>query len=716
MSQNADLTFKDLLQLMWNGRWTVLPITLAVGVVGSLYVQTLKPIYQVDALVQIESKEGGKGGLNPLGAMADVFEMNNPAETEIEILKSRMVLGQVVKMRGMDVVVTPAPRSFLDRLRKVAPPALEVTRLEMPEELVGTEFQLTLGDKGAYTLRSKILAGEIKGKIGVPVDSTGNAWKVGLFVATAKQAKPGDVFTLKRKPLLDAISSVSKEFGASELGKKTGIVKLTFMNGNPVIAASILNDIANTYVRQNVERKSAEAEKTLEFLESQMPEIKKGLEESEQRLNSYRIQVGSVDLTEEAKLALGQQVATQQKLVELEQKKKESLQHFKADHPNVRTIDSLTAVILAEAKIQDAQVKALPEQQQAVVRLMRDVQVNTELYTGLLNNVQQLKVVKAGEIGNVRVVDYALPRLKPVKPQRSAMILLSFVLGLFLGGAVMLVRRLLQGGVEDPRVVEKELGLPVYATVPHSEDQQKLHRRMKRREKGVHLLSVQVPDDLAVESLRSLRTTLHFSMLDATNKILLLVGPSPNLGKSFVTANFAATLAQAGHKVLLLDADLRRGHLHNYFGGTRGKGFSDILSGKMGFDEVVRETGVEGLSLLTTGALPPNPSELLMHENCLWLFQQIQEKYDYVVIDSAPVLAVTDATIIGKIAGTTLMILKHGKHPIAEIEACQKRLSQADVTLKGVVFNDVDLKAATSSVTYGTAAYTYGYKQDPNKA
>lgn len=716
MSQNADLTFKDLLQLMWNGRWTVLPITVAVGIVGSLYVQTLKPVYQVDALVQIESKEGGKAGINPLGAMADVFEMNNPAETEIEILKSRMVLGEVVRMRQMDLRVMPLTHGFLDRLLKKPVPGLEVSRLEMPAELVGSEFTLTLGEKGAFVLKSSVLAGEIKGKVGVPVDSATNAWKVGLFVAKTHEAQSGDAFSLRKRPLLDAIGSIASEFGATEKGKKTGIVKLTYMDGNPVRAASVLNDIAETYVRQNVERKSAEAQKTLEFLESQMPEIKKSLEESEQRLNSYRIQVGSVDLTEEARLALTQQVNTQQKLVELQQKRKEALQHFKADHPNVKTIDSLSAIVMAEAKVQDAQVKALPEQQQAVVRLMRDVQVNTELYTGLLNNVQQLRVVKAGEIGNVRVVDEALPRLKPVKPQRSAMILLSFVLGFFLGGAVMLVRRLLQGGVEDPRVVEKELGLPVYATVPHSEDQLKLHKKMKRREKGVHLLSVAIPDDLAVESLRSLRTTLHFSMLDAPNKILLLVGPSPNLGKSFVTANFAATLAQAGHKVLLLDADLRRGHLHNYFGETRGKGFSDILSGKMGFEDVVRVTGVEGLSLLTTGHLPPNPSELLMHENCHWLFQQIQEKYDYVVIDSAPVLAVTDATIIGKLAGTTLMILKHGKHPIAEIEACQKRLSQADVTLKGVVFNDVDLKAATSSVTYGTAAYTYGYKQDANKA
>jgi tyrosine-protein kinase Etk/Wzc len=263
--------------------------------------------------------------------------------------------------------------------------------------------------------------------------------------------------------------------------------------------------------------------------------------------------------------------------------------------------------------------------------------------------------------------------------------------------------------VEDPRLVEKELGLPVYATIVHSDAQFKLQRKIMRKEPGNHLLSVAQPDDLAMESLRSLRTTLHFSMLDAPNKILLLVGPSPNIGKSFVSANFAATLALAGHRVLLIDADLRRGHMHQYFGLARGQGLSDLLTGENTQVVPYLPPEVPGLAFLSTGTIPPNPSELLLHENFGKLLDGFQTAYDYIVIDSAPVLAVTDAVIIGKLAGTTLMVLKHGQHPMAEIEACQKRLLQSDVTLKGVIFNDVQRAGVSQAYRYGTAAYQYAY-------
>lgn len=341
---------------------------------------------------------------------------------------------------------------------------------------------------------------------------------------------------------------------------------------------------------------------------------------------------------------------------------------------------------------------------------MRDVQVNTDLYTGLLNSSQQLKVVKAGEIGNVRVIDFAVPVLKPIKPKKPVMVALGLVLGFFAGAGCVLLLRVLRTGVEDPTDIESELGLSVYANIPHSPDQAKLHHKVRRRETGVHLLAAAHPDDLSVEAFRSLRTTLHFSMIDAPNKILLLVGPSPRIGKSFLSANFAATLAMAGHKVLLLDADLRRGHIHQYLGRERGSGVTDILAGKILLDPCLVQTEVPGLQFLSTGTIPPNPSELLMHPHFETLLKDLSSRFDYVVIDSAPVLAVTDGVILGKLAGTTLMVLKHGAHPMSEIVACHKRLAQADVKVKGVVFNDVHKQnVGYASYRYGAAAYQYKY-------
>lgn len=705
-AHNDEMTLKDLLQLLWANKWIVLCCSALAGCVAFLYAQSSLPEYKVDALLQIETKSG-KAGANPLGAMADMFEVSNPAETEIEVIKSRLVLGRAAEALHLDLQVAPKNWGRLARLRKIPKPELALERLDVPPALLNEALELELLGHSRYVLRHKEQGEILRGTIGVGIDSSSNPSHVGLFVAGAK-AKVGAKFLVSRANPLVGVAALRGSLGVAEVGKKTGIIGLTFTGNDPVRIATTLNEIANAYVRQDVEQKSAEAEKTLSFLQEQLPEIKKSLEASEVRLNQYRSAMGSVDLTAEAKIALDQQVEVQQKLFETQQKRKELQQLFKEDHPNIRTLDSTIMSLSGKLGSQERQVKALPLQQQEVVRLMRDVQVNTELYTGLLNNSQQLKVVKAGEIGNVRIIDPAVPVFMPVKPQKRTIVLAGLGLGFALGCGIALLRRLLKAGVEDPTVIEKELGLPVYASVPHSLEQEKLYRKARRKEKGTHLLALKAPDDLAVESFRSLRTTLHFSMLDAPNKILLLVGPSPSIGKSFVSANFAATLAMTGSKVLLVDADLRRGHIHQFFGTARGTGLSDILSGAASLTQATVATEVQGLSLLSTGTIPPNPSELLLHENFARLLEELGPRYDYVVIDSPPVLAVTDAVILGKLAGTTLMVVKQGKHPMGEIEACQKRLSQADVALKGVVFNDVDL--ARSGNGFGSYSYQYAYK------
>lgn len=709
-SQNSEMTLKELLLLLWDGRWVVGAFTLAATLLGVLYAQSAQPVYKVDALVQIELKDGAKEGANPLGALADVFEVNNPAETEIEIIKSRMVLDRVVEMRHLDLVVAPKGYGAWQRLWRKPVPSLDVERFMVPSALLGKPLLLTMGPNETWTLSSQDLPGQAQGRIGLPLDSAANPFHASLFIASAEHAPAGTRFVLTRVDPLAAIEGLQSHLLAAEVGKNTGIVKLSFTGYDPVLAAQTLNDIDDIYVRQNVEQKSEEAQKTLEFLQDQLPDIKDTLEHSEERLNEYRSKHGDIDLDAQTQQALDQQVAVQQKLSDLDEKRKEAARLFRSSHPSVAVLDSVSALYRNQAAQQETALRNMPLQQQELVRLMRDVQVNTQLYTNLLNNSQQLKVVKAGEVGNVRVVDSALPTLNPEQPKKNVVVLLSLMLGLFAGAGGVLVWRMFQGGVEDPRVVEKELGLPVYATVAHSPEQPRLYREMIRKEPGNHLLAVSFPNDLAVESLRSLRTTLHFSMLDAPNRILLLVGPGPGIGKSFVCANFATTLALAGHNVLLIDADLRRGRLHQYFGKPRGEGLSDLLSGTTSQVTALMPAQVPGLTFLSTGTLPPNPSELLLHEKFGLLLESFRSKFDYIVIDSAPVLAVTDAVIIGKLAGTTLMVLKHGVHPLAEIEACQKRLAQADVALKGVVFNDVRQAGSTQAYRYGMAAYQYAYK------
>jgi tyrosine-protein kinase Etk/Wzc len=332
------------------------------------------------------------------------------------------------------------------------------------------------------------------------------------------------------------------------------------------------------------------------------------------------------------------------------------------------------------------------------------------LYTSLLNTAQELRVVKAGTVGNVRVIDYAVMPTFPVSPNKSRIMALSLLLGGFLGVALAFARKALQAGVDDPDLIEKHLDIPVYATITHSRRQDRLIKDLEAKKAKRAILAVKAPDDPAIESLRNLRTALHFGMMNVKNNCVMIAGPGPTVGKSFVSVNLAAVLASNDKKVLLIDGDLRRGHLHEYLGIERANGLSDFISGDIPIGEVLHETTVPGLTLIPTGTIPPNPAELLLHQrftNCLTV---LMSRYDHIIIDSPPILAVTDATIIGQMVGGTLMVLKAGTHPMREIEQAAKRLRQANVNLRGILFNDIKLGGGR----YGAGKYNYQYAYKNN--
>jgi tyrosine-protein kinase Etk/Wzc len=374
--------------------------------------------------------------------------------------------------------------------------------------------------------------------------------------------------------------------------------------------------------------------------------------------------------------------------------------------------------------VQDKKIEVLPETQQDILKLTRDVQVATELYTVLLNKAQTLQVAKAGAVADARIIDYATLPIDPIKPKKALIMAFSLILGLILGVALTFIRRALNRGVEDPDLIEKELHIPVYASIPHSMEQEKLSKKLKsnyaRKSNEPLILAVQNKDDLAIESLRSLRTTLHFAFLEAQNNIIMITGPSPGVGKTFVSINLAAVLADAGKKILLIDGDMRKGFINKVLGVDRENGLSELISntgsdGTSMRDKAIHRIPIANLDFIPTGSIPPNPSELLLHERFGHLLASISKNYDHVIIDSPPILAVTDAAIIGRLASATLMVVKAGQHPIRELEQSVKRLSQAGVNLKGVVFNDLPELSSRYGYGYGQNKYVYQYSyKKPN--
>jgi len=707
----GEISIGELIDILWNGRFLVLGTLVGVLLLGVYYVWRKTPIYQVNAMLQVEDKKGGKGGPG-MEALSSLLDQPTLAQAEIEIIKSNMVLGRTVESLSLDVIAVPDFNLFIGdalvRQRSDAP-GLRIERFEVPAHLKGARFHVIAESNGRFRWEApdgSLLAAGLEGEdLKVVWQGQPLELQVRRLVAPPRQR-----FSLIRQPLLRAIEELRRDFQVMEKGKQTNIIGLTYEHRSPVRGAEILNEIVYHYVRQNIERKAEEASKTLAFLQEQLPQLRAKLDAAENQLNQFRMQSGSVDLSEEAKSLLTRSVDINGQMLVMKQKKLELLRTYKEDADVVMTLNQQVAKLQKESEILDVKVKGLPRTQQEVVRLTRDVQVNNELYTALLNNVQQLQVAKAGEIGNARIVDHAMPSLGPIKPQKVTVMGLSALLGVLLGVGLTMLKRALNQGVEDPRIIESQLGLPVVVTIPHSSMQAELSKKAQRQEDGLHLLATNHPEDMAVESLRSLRTSLHFTMMDATNKVIMVAGPSPSIGKSFVSANFAIVLAQAGQRVLLVDCDLRRGRLHEQFGlGGRKNGLSDVLVGDLPWREVVRDTGVPGLDAIFTGTLPPNPSELLMSSRFANFVKECSQAYDLVLMDAPPVLAVTDASIIGAHVGTVLLLAKSKAHALDEIRTTLQRLESSGVKPKGCIFNDV--VAIKVGYGYYRYAYHYGYKK-----
>ncbi|MES3040548.1 MAG: polysaccharide biosynthesis tyrosine autokinase [Pseudomonadota bacterium] len=720
--EGDEIDLRALVGTVLGARYLIAGFAAAALLAGIAYVWVATPIYQVDASVQVEDSKGSALG----GAVKDLdglFDVKSQATTEIELLRSRMVLGRTLDHLRLDIVAEPdyfpfIGRAVARRYQGLTPAVgwpgftgfawggegIKVTRLRVPEAWEGQALTLKALAAEQYALYGP--DGELlgQGRVGQEFVPAAAAGAVGVFVQELRASRNVE-FKLAKLPRLSTINALQQQLAASEKGKQSGIIQLTLKGPNPALAVNILNAIANQYVRQNVERKSAEAEQTLKFLDQQLPETKQQLEAAEVRFNAFRSRNGTVDVTKEGELLLQQSVATETGLVELQQKRKELLQRFTAEHPSVKALDAQIGAIQNERNKFASQVDSLPQTQQEVLRLTRDLQVNQEIYTGLLNNAQQLKVVRGGTVGNVRIIDYAEKPLRPVAPQKGLVLVLSLLLGVMLGVAAAFVRQALKSGVKNPKEIEARTGLSVFATIPHSLKQDEMQRNRSRTSGKVQVLAHWDDQDLAVESLRSLRTTLHFASLDARNNCILVSGSAPGVGKSFISVNLGAVLVAGGERVLVIDADMRRGHINEFFGRGRENGLSEVIAGVLSLDDAIISTPISGLDLLTTGAIPPNPSELLLHPKFAELLSVVSSQYDRVIIDCPPIMAVTDAAIVGRHVGTVLLAARFAVTPMAELEAAIARLRQAGVAVNGIMLNGVD-----DSAGYGYGyGYNYGY-------
>ncbi|WP_428353660.1 polysaccharide biosynthesis tyrosine autokinase [Methyloprofundus sp.] len=729
------INLRELIGTLLENKGLIISITAIAVVIGIVKAILQVPIYQADAMLQVEPTRSSMMSQDPFSGMGGGGYGYVPVGAEMVVIKSRMVMGATVDRLNLEVVSYPKyfpvigramARSFAaQNLDKLASPwlnlseyawggeVIKVDTLDVPDSWIGRALTLIAGKEGYFELVDSAGNVIVNGEVGKPVDKkiTGENNSLRLFVSVLK-ARSGTHFTLLRQSHISAIWGLIGSLSVAEKGQGLGILSFTMNSASPAYAMQTLNEVAQIYVRMDVEKKSVEAQNTLEFLEKQLPTIKNQLEIATDALNEYRLEKGSVDLGIETKSILSGVVSVNAQITLLEQKKDELRGSFTPFHPVIVSIDKQIDRLKSQLKKHNNKISELPETQQIILRLSRDVEVNARLYSTMLNNLQTIKVSKAGTVGDVRVIDYAIMPSNPIKPIKRNIVMIAFFIGLLLALALVFLRKALHHGIEDPDIIEKQLNVPVYASVLHSEKQLQLNRELKKNKTyfGPPLvLALEDVDDMAIESLRSLRTTLHFAFLEAKNNIIMITGPSPGVGKSFVSSNLAIVLASSGKKILLIDGDLRKGLLNKVFGISRENGLSDLISNVIKPSTAIHRIEPAKIDFIPTGAIPPNPSELLLHENFGLLLEELGQKYDHIIIDSPPILAVTDASIIGRMASATLMVIRSGEHPLRELEQSVKRLKQNDIEIKGCIFNDV--RAVSSGYGYGKYFYQYDYQK-----
>jgi tyrosine-protein kinase Etk/Wzc len=725
-----EIDLLGLLGTLIDHKWLIGAITGAFMVTGVAYSVLAPPVYMANALVQVEPKKNDMLGFSDISSM---LGGQSPAATEIGIIKSRAIIGKTVDDLRLDIVVTPytfpVVGGFLARRYKataadnVAPARLgmnsfawggerlDIEKLSLPDELLGKKLTLVAAEPHRFKLYGDDGVLLVDGVAGEEIAQNGVAVRVAGLAAN-----PGTRFEVVRNPRIVTIQNYQDALDVSEQGKESGMISLALASTDYTLAVRILNKVSTLYVQQNVQRTSAEAAQSLAFLQAQLPQVKDDLVKASKALNSYQTGGNTVNISLETKSVLEQIVALDTRMSDLKLQQADLDRKFTREHPAYRALMAQMGDLNSQRRGLEKKVQGLPATQQELLTLTRDVEVATQIYTQLLNKSQELDILRAGAVGNARLIDAAdVDKTNPVKPRKALIVLIATFLGGFVGVALVLVRKSLSRGLEGPEAIE-QLGLPVYASIPYSslqqEEDNKAARPGSNASREAFLLAERNPTDLSIESIRSLRTCLHFAGLDATNNLIMISGPSPEVGKTFVSSNLAAVIAQSGQKVVLIDADMRKGHLHKTLNTSISNGLSDLLVKRCDIQQAINKLEVENLHFISRGQVPPNPSELLMHANFRELMAELSELYDVVIIDTPPLLAVTDAAIVGREAAINLIVTRFGVNPAKEIELTIRRFAQNGIELKGAIFNGVEKRASSYYGNGGYGYYNYEYASD----
>ncbi len=561
------------------------------------------------------------------------------------------------------------------------------------------------------------------------------------------------------------------------LYKETRLIDISFTHGDPEVAAKVVNAIAETYVANNVEKRSDTNVSTADFLQKRIAELQENIRTDEERLLNYarnnkiisldanqntvverlaglnrqlleaenfRIEAESkfnaakmgnaaTALAEDAKAAN----ESESKLAELRQKRALLMVDATEEAPEIKEIDQQiielerqvkevrnrkSSTILTNLETQYRQTlgreqalrKAFEQQRGETVTqneaainyriIQQEIDTNKSLLNNLLSRSKENDVLMANKPNNVSVVDYAVPPAGPVGPNRTRTVMMALFLSLGLGVGFALFLEYLDDTVGSTEDVERLLHLPALAVIPSAGAASRrrlaaaagaLQKRNGNSNTPELLMNVEGHSPLA-ESYRHLRTSVLLSTPGRAPKSMLITSSLPGEGKTTTAVNTAISLAQTGASVVMIDADMRRPRLRSIFGLSERAGLSSILSSEVSEADMlamVSKDPTTGLSLLTSGPIPPNPAELIGSEQMRRLMAVLGSEFTHVVIDSPPVTSFTDGVLIATMVDGVLLVVHGGKSSRKVVKRSRQLLRDVGAKIFGVVLNNVNIQS-----------------------
>lgn len=514
--------------------------------------------------------------------------------------------------------------------------------------------------------------------------------------------------------LIVAVASLKENVIVDRI-EGTNLVRISVYGNDPVMIAQIANRIAEVYIEEDLKERRKKARGVREFIEKQLATVG-----------------GRLKAAEEGQI--GASMPLFKRLAELRKERDELLDRYTEMHPDVRRI-------VGEIGTLQEQLKNLPEPGAELESPIapHDYELDQRLYRMFRERLEEARISEAELVSDIVIVDPAIPPKYPVRPNKPLIITFGIAVGLTVSlTSVFVVERLdtTIGTIED---IESFLKLPALGVIPYmgpKEDKRPLgrkgrflferlrHPRVKPKDMIAtlksQLLLYHSPRSTAYEAFRMLRTNVQIEVLGdkVKGKVVLITSAGPEEGKSIIVANLAITMAQAGNKMLLIDSDLRRSVIHKLFEfkdkepgltdiltGTSKvedtiRGLADVLIGKLEIDRIIKSPGLDNLYILTSGSIVPNPAELLTSPAMSGLIEKLKGMFDIILMDSPPVLAVADPTILATKVDAPVLVYKSGKTSRNAVHRAKVQLEAVGAPCKGVILNNVSPEVEMKSTYY----------------